>query len=272
MKCIQEILMEQTAKLKPIQVGMTIFTSILLGAMIFGRIFFGPDGFYWALSAAQILLSLIHLTVLMRTRNWIYLIPSGMYTFWFLTFFPPLAGHPQHLFFSIVSALFLLAFIGLLFSRRLEWRYKEILQLAAKPVTGTTDGFTSRPFPAGSAEFTREDAIKLARYLTKNVIAFPFIESDRVVLVIPEYMWVYVLFFKRSYEKGTYVAFSDSGQVTVRITKNDYQKYREELTFDQLCVSLGDLFKQFMLWSREGTSEKIFAKLNSARKDQTDEK
>jgi hypothetical protein len=165
-----------------------------------------------------------------------------------------------------------LAFIGLLFSRRLEWRYKEILQLAAKPVTGTTDGFTSRPFPTGSAEFTREDAIKLARYLTKNVIAFPFIESDRVVLVIPEYMWIYVLFFKRSYEKGTYVAFSDSGQVTVRIAKNDYQKYREELTFDQLCVSLGDLFKQFMLWSREGTSEKIFAKLISAGKDQTDEK
>jgi hypothetical protein len=55
MTYIQELSMEQTSKLKPIQVGMTIFTSILLGAMIFGLIFFGPDGFYWALSAAQIL-------------------------------------------------------------------------------------------------------------------------------------------------------------------------------------------------------------------------
>ena len=147
--------MKHPVKLKPIQVGMTVFTAILLGAMIFGRIIFGPNGFYWAFSGAQIILAVIHFTVLIRTRRWIYLIPSGMYVFWFLTFFPPLADDPRHLFFSIVSAVFLVAFIGLLFSRRLEWRYKEILQLAAKPVTGTADGFTSRPFPAGPCDTPR---------------------------------------------------------------------------------------------------------------------
>lgn len=264
--------MKQPVKMKPIQIGMTIFTSLLIGSMILGRIFFGPEGFYWAFSGAQILLVIIHFTVLLRTRNWIYLIPSGMYAFWFLTFFPPLGGHPWHLIFSIVSAFFLFAFIGLLFSRRLEWRYKEIMQLAAKPVTGTADGFTPRPFPTGPAEFTREDAIGLARYLKKNVIAFPFIEPDRVVLVIPEYMWSYMLSLKRNYDKGTYVAFSDSEQVTVRIAEKDYRKYKEELTFDELCASLGLLFKQFMAWYREGAQEKIFGLLKSTGKGQTDEK
>jgi hypothetical protein len=264
--------MEQSVKMKPIQIGMAIFTSLLIGSMILGRIFFGPPGFDWTFGSIQILMAAIHFIVLLRTRNWIYLVPTGMYSLWWLTFFPPFAAHPWHEIFAITSALFLFAFVFVLISKRINWRYKEILQLAAKPVTGTTDGFTSRPFPTGPAEFTREDAIELASYLKKNVTAFPFIEPDRVVLVIPEYMWVYMLFFKRSYEKGTYVAFTDSGQATVRIAKNDYRKYREELTFDQLCVSLGDLFKQFMQWSREGTPEKIFAKLNSVGKDQTDEK
>jgi len=264
--------MEHTVKMKPIQIGMTIFTSLLIGSMIFGRIFFGPPGFDWTFGSLQILMAVIHLTVLLRSRNWIYLIPTGMYFLWWLTFFPPFATHPWHNIFAIASAFFLLAFIFVLISKRINWRYKEILQLAAKPVIGTADGFTARPFPTGTTKFTRKDAIGLARYMRKHVVTFPFFDLDRVVLVIPEYMWIYMLFFKRSYKKGTYVAFSDSGQVTVRIIKNDYQKYKEELTFDQLCVSLGDLFKQFMQWYREGTPEKIMILLNSVGKRQTDEK
>ncbi|MFH1945364.1 MAG: hypothetical protein ABIJ35_06525 [Acidobacteriota bacterium] len=262
--------MENAVKIKPIQIWMTVFTSILIGAMIFGRIFFGPPGFDWTFGSAQILMAAIHLIVLLRTRNWIYLIPTGMYTLWWLTFFPPFAGLSMHTAFAIASSLFLAAFIWLLCSKRINWRYKEILQLAAEPVTGMTNGFTPRPFPTGSAPFTREDAISLARRLKRNIIAFPFIEPDRVVFVIPEYMWAYMLFFKKSYERDTYVAFSNSGQVTVRMAKKDYQKYSKELTFDQLCVSLGDLFKRFMEWHRAGEPKKIFALLNSAGKGKTD--
>ncbi len=264
--------MNETVRMKPIQIGMTVFTSVLIGAIIFGSIFFGPPGFYWTFGSIQILMALIHLTVLLRTGNEIYLIPTGMYFLWWLTFFPPFAGHPWHEVFALASALFLVAFIVVLFSKRINWRYKEILQLAAKPVTSTSDGFTCRPFPTGPAEFTRQDAVGLARYLRKQMIAFPFIEPDRIVLVIPQYMWNYLLFLKRNYEQGTYVAFSDSGQVVVRIAKNDYHKYQEELTFDQLCVSLGDLFKRFMQWHREETPEKILRLLNSAGKGQAHEK
>jgi hypothetical protein len=232
--------------------------------MVVGRIFFGPEGFNWTFGSVQILMALIHFVVLIQTRNWIYLIPTGMYTLWWLTFFPPFAAHPGHNIYAAASAIFLLAFVVLLISRRINWRFKEILQLAAGPVTEAADGFTSRPYPTGSAEFSREDAAGLARYLKKNVIAFPFIEKSRIVLVIPEYMWVYMLLFKRNYEQGTYVAFTDDGQVTVRIAENDYRKYREELTFDRLCSSLGELFKRFMRFYREGNPEKIIALLNSA--------
>ena len=262
--------MERTVKFKPIQIWMTVFTAILIGSMIFGRIFFGPVGFDWAFGSCQMLMAVIHIIVLLRTLNWIYLIPAGMYTMWWLTFFPLFAGHPWHNIFAAVSALFLFAFILVLFSKRINWRYKEILQLAARPVSGTADGFTPRPFPTGTAEFSREEAKGLARYLKKNMVAYPFIEEDRVVLVIPEYMWVYLLFFRRNFQSDTYVSFTDSSQVSVRIAESDYRKYREELTFDQLCSSLGNLFKQFLQWYREGTPEKIMALINQAGKGGTD--
>lgn len=264
--------MEHSVKMKPIQVGMIIFTALLIGTMIIGRIFFGPAGFNWTFGSIQILLSAIHFVVLLRTRNWIYAIPTGMYFLWWLTFFPPFGDHPWHEIFAVASAVFLVGFIFVLISKRINWRYKEILQLAARSVTGATDGFTSRPFPTGPAEFTGEDAFGLALYLKKHVIAFPFIEPERVVLVIPEYMWVYMLFLKRNYGKGTYVAFGKTGQVTVRIAENDYHKYKEELTFDQLCSSLGDLFKKFMQWYRKGVPEKIITLLNSAAKGENDGK
>ncbi|MBN1273632.1 MAG: hypothetical protein JXB26_15300 [Candidatus Aminicenantes bacterium] len=264
--------MPNNIPMKPVQIGMTIFTILLIGPMIFGRIFFGPAGFYWAFGFAQIIMAVIHFVVFLRTRFWIYLIPTGMYTLWCLTLFPPFANHPWHHGFAVASAVFLAAFIIVLISKRINWHYKEILQLAAVSVTGTTDGFTSRPYPTGPAEFNRKDALGLARYLKKYVITYPFIEPDRVVLVIPEYMWTYLLFFKRNYEKATYVTLSNSGQVTVRIAENDYRKYKEELTFDQLCASLGDLFKHFLLWYRLGTPENIVSLLNSPEQGHNNEK
>ena len=256
--------MERKVKLKPVQIGMWLFTLALFLAVVLARIFFGSPGFYWVFGSIQFLFTVMHLFVLLRTRYWIYLVPVSMYFFWGLTFLPPLADHPWHPYFAGVSAALLFAFIFVLISKRINWRYKEILGLAAKPVKETADGFTHRPFPTGSADFTRKDILGLSRYLKRYVVIFPFIESDRVVLVVPEYMWLYMVLFKKTYNKETYVAFENSGNVTVRISRNDYRKYKEELTFDQLCVSLGDLFKQFMQWYKDGTPEKILDKLNSA--------
>lgn len=243
---------------------MVVFTGLIIGSMVFGRIFFGPPGFDWTFGSVQILLALIHFVVLLRTRNVIYLIPTGMYTLWWLTFFPPFAGFSWHSVFAVASVVFLCAFIYVLISKKINWRYKEILQLAAEPVTGRTDGFTSRPFPGGRAEFTRNDAEGLARFLKKHVIAFPVTMPDRVVLIIPEYMWVHLLFFKKSFEKSTYVAFWNSGEVTVRISECDYRKYRDELRFDQLCASLANLFKLFMAKHKEGNPGEIVSILNAA--------
>lgn len=258
--------MDNAPKIKPRQAGMIIFTSILLlilgGAALFG----GEDGFDWAFCFIQALMASIHFIVLFRTRNSIYLISISLEIFWILTLLPLLKDHPLHVMFAIGATVLLAAHIWVLFSKKINWRYREILELAAKPVKTAANGFTSRPFPTGPAEYSREEALEFARFLKKHVIVFPFIESDRVVLVIPRIMWTYMLFFKRNYDNASYVALTNTGQVTVRIAKLDYLSYREELTFDQLCSSLGELFKQFLQWYREGNPEKIVKHLNTGLK------
>jgi len=255
--------MSTTKKLKPTQKWMIVFTAVLLAAVIVARIFFGEEGFYWALGSVQVLMAGIHLLVLLQTRNPVYLITVSFYVFLALVFIPPLGGHPWRLFFAIAGAVLLILHTFVLISKQINWRYREILELAARPVEGAADGFTSRPYPSGSAEFSREDARGLARFLLKYVIAYPVFETDRVVLIIPRYMWSYLIFFKRKYDNETYIAFTDSGQVSVRIARPDYQAYKEELTFDQLCASLGDLFKQFMGKYRQGEAGAIIERLNS---------
>lgn len=139
-----------------------------------------------------------------------------------------------------------IAEILVLSSKRINWRYREILELAAKPVDESADGFTPRPFPAGEAQYTKEEIIGFTKFMIKHVIAYPFAEESRVVLVVPENMFAYMLLLKRGYEKDTYVTFDFRGNVSVNIAKKDYRKYKEEFTFDQLCSSLGNLFIEFL--------------------------
>jgi len=253
--------MAQKNKLKLTQIWLAVFTGVLIIIIIAARLFFGEPGFYWSFSLIQILLALIHLITMIRTRNYFYLAPFLFYLFVALTFFPPLSKFPGHLFFAIAAALSLIGFFIVLPSKRLNWRYREVLEYAALATEGTSNGFTSRSFPAGKSDQTRKDSVGMARFLLKNVVAYPFFEKDRIIFVIPRYMWLFLLLFKRNYAKSTYIAFYNTGEVTVRIDRQDYKSFREKLTFDQLCLALGDLFKQFMQFYKQGDTAKIMEKL-----------
>ncbi len=134
-------------------------------------------------------------------------------------------------------------------------RYKKILEFAAKPVDGTADGFSSRSFPAGKAKFTEEELNAFAKFLRKHFIAFPYIDSSGVLMVLSDQSKYW---FGRPNElKNSYVSFRFDGQVSVNIAKNDYQKYKAEYTFDELCESMGDLFKQFLFYFQEDKQENI---------------
>ena len=77
---------------------------------------------------------------------------------------------------------FLIATMYLWYTKRLKWRIREILELAAAPVNETTNGFTSRPRPWGNIDCSRFELNEFAAFALKHHIAVPYYESDRVVL------------------------------------------------------------------------------------------
>jgi hypothetical protein len=234
--------------------------AILIGC----EVLFGREVFYYVLCVMPFLAALAHLVSYLKTKNWGHLIPMLFYVFIVLVFFPPLAFDKQTR--IILAACALILFVGeiiVLSSKRINWRHREILELAAYPVEESGDGFTPRAFPAGGAQYTREEILGFAKFMIRHVIAYPFIEKNRIVLVVPENMFAYMLLLKRNYKKDTYVTFDFEGNVAVTIAKKDYRKYKEELTFDQLCASLGNVFIEFLKLYQKGRGREIIDKLNA---------
>ncbi len=256
--------MEKTGKLKTSGWGIIVFTLLLVAVLICCEIFFGKDVFYYVLCVMPFLAALAHFISLLRTKNWGHLIPMLFYVLIVVIFIPLLDISPTAK--IILAACAMLLFVGeiiVLSSKRINWRYREILELAASPVDESANGYTPRAFPVGKTEYTKEELMGFTKFLIKHVIAYPFVEDKRAVLVVPENMFAYMLLLKRRYQKDTHVTFDFEGNVSVTIAKKDYQRYKEEFTFDQLCASLGNLFIEFLKLYRQGKSKDIIDKLNA---------
>lgn len=259
--------MKKPVKLKPNDLGMGIFVMVIVIVIIGSRVIFGREAFYNVFWIILAIFALIHFVVLLRTKNWGHLIAMLFYLFIAATFFN-LSFHRHHfltLFFAVSGFILFILFMYVMFTNRIKWRYTEILELAARPVDESDDGFSPRPFPAGEARYAKGEVIGFAKFLLKHVIAYPYFEENRVTLVVPQNMFSHLLFLKRSYQKDTYISFDFNGNVSVHIAKKDYQKYKEELTFDRLCDSFGNLFREFLELYQRSESSKIIDRLNALR-------
>ena len=248
-------------KLRP--AGATAFWSTIAIILILAavRFFFDETGFRVAIGTLMGAMCLMHLVILLRIRNGIYLIPFAFYLFGALTFLSARVSILVPLLAAAAGIAYLLM-LWALFTRRMRWRYREVLELAAKPVDGAGDGFTTRPYPAGEGRYTREELIPFSRYLLKHMIAFPRVEPDRIVLIIPENMLPWLLGLRRRYRNSTFISFGFDGKISVRIAECDYKRYREELTFDELCRSFGALFEDFLELHRGGSGTLITRRLD----------
>ena len=126
---------------------------------------------------------------------------------------------------------------------KLEKFARRIFKTAARTVYSATNGFTSRPYSAGHAEYTKEQIIGFTHYLSGKIIVFPFYRENGIYLTFS---------MRRSplsiHEPSeiSYVYFDYEGKITVHISAKDYKRYKAELSFDQLCESMSDVFKRFL--------------------------
>ena len=177
------------------------------------------------------------------------------------------SANPAAVFFLVCGIFCLIWAYYLIFTRQLKWRGREILELAAAPVEEIQNGFTERPHPTGKAEYTKEELLVFARFLLKNLIAIPYVETNRVVLVpirgTQGYRHLYT--FNHDYTRDTWISFDFDGNVAVNITRDDYFAYKEDLSFNRLCESLGSLFIEFFERFKKGEEVRIIDSLNALK-------
>jgi len=206
---------------------------------------------------------LINLIIWLRTKNIGYLLFMSWQLLMSIRLLSALEEEIFVTIYRIIIAILLVVWLYFVFTKKIKWYYKKILELAAKPVEENANGFTARPFPVGSSNYSKRDLIGFGKYVANHLIAFPYLEEDKLILVISNESLLDFLSIRKKYQKSTYVSFDVSGKVDVNIARKEYDKYKDELTFDLLNKSLGALFIEFLDNYKKCESRKIIEKLNS---------
>jgi len=154
--------------------------------------------------------------------------------------------------------------IYIISTKKLRWRGREILELAARNVNEASNGFTDRPRPLGKIDCSKTELAGFTHFIKSNLIAWSFREESKVIFVPintgDEYRLP--LGFSSDYSENTWVAIDMDGNVSVQISKKDYLRYKEALDFDQLAEAMGNLFIEFFERYKRGESVRIIYELN----------
>lgn len=202
---------------------LAVGSLFLLGSFLKSR-----NGFVLGLSAFLFFLAFIRLMIILNTKE------------------PEEIADPGGLIIFMVSFLVILMTTHKFSSGFIWYRHLPLfLDLAAKPVLTTTNGYTNRPFPVGKAQYSKEEVIRFAKYLHKELIATSYIKEDRVVLIFSNGLFQYIPLLEPAFTRVTYVSFGYQGDISVNFARRDYKKYWDEITFDQLCNSLGNIVIDF---------------------------
>ena len=259
--------MNRSSRLKPANPWMLALAGITL-VFILGTVFaFGENHFQALQMAIMSWAFIIHLIILARTGNPVYLVSIFFYLSAALTSLSVIFGFRTVIpYFASAALIMFVAFMYTLVTKKIKWYYRDVLDLAARPVETAEDGFTPRPWPAGTADFTRDEILGLSQFMKKYAIVVPYVENDRIVFVVPENILKHFFIPWQGYGGTTWVAFGFDKKMTVNVTKKDYNRYREELTFDKLCASFGDMFRTFLEMHKNGDQKRILELLNNARR------
>ena len=105
--------------------------------------------------------------------------------------------------------------------KKMKWRSREVLEIAALPVQEIKNGFTHRPLQAGIAEYSPRELQNFSSFIRQNLIAIPIRESKRIVFII-NIPWSRLLLNNKLYEDRSWIAFDHEGNVSVNISQDDY--------------------------------------------------
>lgn len=250
-----------------IKVFLLPLAVLLISAFV--AIFSGKAGFFATIAFSFLVAAAYHLILYVRTRHKptlvqvAYLFDVAIVSI-IVSYFQRGDERFVLVFFTIVMIFFLVWMISLAVNKKINFRCREILELAAQPVDGAENGFTGRPFPVGKTEFTSHQILEFSEFVRRNILAVPLIGNDRVVFVhiMPGDEVTFILGIRPDYQDKTWVSIEFDGNLTVHIARSDFYNFVDPLSFEQLNESLGNLWMEFMDMYNRGDSSRIIDRLD----------
>ena len=148
-------------------------------------------------------------------------------------------------------------------NEKLESNARRLFNLASEHVHEASNGFTDRPYSACKTEYTKDEIRGFARFMGGKKIVKSIIQKKAVVLALS--MGISPL-KEPDLQQISYVSFDYEGNISVHISEYDYNRFKEELTFDHLCASLSDVFMRFLEYYKKGLESRIIVELKSGAK------
>ena len=260
--------MEKAFRLKPeswfLQIGIPVIILTLIAAALY--IIFGEITMQTILTCVFLLAAGLHILFLVRMKNRAHLVPLVFYLSGAATFLSiPLQQPYLTATLATAAAIFFVFFIWTLKSRKIKWRYREMLELAARSVRTAEGGFSTRPFPAGRIQAQPKELADFGKFLKKFALAYPLDRENKLILIIPRDWMPFLFGFNTKHLNATYVTIGRDGALTVNIAEKDYHLYQQNFTFDQLNAALGNLFMDLFQLYQQGKTLKIIERMDELR-------
>jgi len=257
-------------KLRSPRMNIEHYIGLALGpVLIVAFLWGGVEGAFYVIAGIELLALIIQINLYFRTKNVAYL--AMAFAFLIITIFAlfiainglqeskeqlaPLAA-------GVIFASIIILYVVL--SKKIKWRTREILELAAMPVSDTKNGFTGRPLPSGKIEGSQQEIEAFALFLQKHLIAISHVENGETFFSLTS-TYSKQIGLKRGYKDESWVSFGKDGKVNVSIPKGDYLQYKDAFSFDQLCGNLGNIFINFFELFKQGEGVRIIDRLNSLK-------
>lgn len=257
-------------KLKPPKFNFEhIFFLVFAPLFLLTLVFFSATVAYLVITPLFAFLAVISLWIFLRTTNTAYFVlflcQSALLVMSLIVgIFGVERYKPALMVVVIIVVILIFWMIYLLLTRQMKWRSREILELAAQPVTDVKSGFTERPFPVGKINFSEQELNEFTGFIKQRLIALPYFDEQKTFYVI-NFKYSTLLNLSGDFRKNSWVSFDKDGDVQVHISMEDYLKYKDAYAFDQLCLSLGKLFIEFMELYKKGEGARIIDKFNDLR-------
>jgi hypothetical protein len=255
--------MKQGTKLKPITWGRSVVVGSIMVILFFT--IFATVRTVMAQRSADVICGIMYLVVTAACLfGWfkakqVHIIPIMFMNLMQALYF--FAGLRILMVIVNVALLILVIYMFTVFFKH-KALHRKVLELAARPVKDVQNGFTNRPRPSGKADYSKGELYGFSEFLRRKNIAIPYVESNGIALALPE-DWLGRLYNAHGhYSDDTRIIFQFDCNVSAMITEGDYKKYQEELSFDQLCASMGNLFVEFLELFKNGEGERILDRLN----------